>query len=327
MSTNGDELDDGPSEPTADHGRAPSGLVIPRPRHLVAAYRAWASDRAARLGAALAYYCLFALIPVLFLSISLAGLLFGRDVAGTAVEEAIADVLGSGIASQVTAAIDLLRAESSSGVLPLVSFGALLFTASLLFVAWKELVDLVWDVPREAGIAAGAARRVFGVAVVVGAGLLLAAMIFAEVILGAVDRFVEGPALDALVTVAGSAAPLVLGSVFLMALLELTPDRQVRWQAAAPAAVLSMLLLSVEAWAYGWYLSSFGFASATGVAGSLLLGLAFLYYAAQTLLYGVELSKVLETDGSERSDAGASERPRRSRASSVESPRSSPEKV
>jgi membrane protein len=267
-----------------------------RPAHLVTAYEAWRADRASRLGAALAYYSLFALVPVLFLSISLAGVLFGKDIAGTTVEEGIADVLGAELADQMTSAIDQLRAESNTAVLPLVSLGALLFAASLLFVAWKELVDMVWDIPREVGIAGSIARRSFGVAVVMGVGLLLALMIFAEILVGAIDQFIDNPTIDAIVKLGGSAIPIALGTLFLMALLKLTPEPRVRWQAAGPAALVTMAMLSVGAWAYGVYLSSYGFASASGVAGTLLLGLAFLYYGAQIMLYGVELSKVLETE-------------------------------
>ena len=73
---------------------------------LLNAARAWSADRAVRLGAGIAYYSLFALIPVLFLAVSLAGFIFGQDAAGGAIEDAISDAVGPEIAALVTLAMD-----------------------------------------------------------------------------------------------------------------------------------------------------------------------------------------------------------------------------
>ncbi|MFV2039991.1 MAG: YihY/virulence factor BrkB family protein, partial [Acidimicrobiales bacterium] len=250
-------------------------------------------DRASQLGAGLAYYTLFALVPILFLSVSLAGILFGKDVADTTVEDSIADLVGSDIAMFVSDGIDQLRNENSSSLLPLVSFLALLYTASLLFSAWKEIVDIIWDLPRETGFWASAERRLFGVSVVVGSGLLLALMIFAEAVVGTLDRILASTVLDALVKFAGSMIPMALGALFLLVLFRYTPDTTVSWKSVWLGAAVAMLMLAVLAWGYGIYLGTFGFKGASGVAGTLLLGLALIYYSAQIMLYGIEITKVV----------------------------------
>lgn len=261
---------------------------------LVDAYRAWSADRAVRLGAGLAYYSLFALVPVLFLAISLAGALVGTDTAEAKVEEGIADVLGPEIAAQVTTGIEQLMAESNAALIPLISLGVLMVTASLLFVAWKEVVDIIWGLPREPGIRGTIARRLFGVVSVVGAGALLTLTIFAETLFGALDSVVDQPTVDAIIRLAGSLVPLLLGASVLAVMFRLSPHTEVTWRSVWPAALVTMAMLSLGAGAYGIYLGSFGFASASGVAGTLFLGLAFIYYAAQILLFGVELSKILD---------------------------------
>lgn len=255
------------------------------------AYLAWSADRAPRLGAALAYYSLFALVPVVLLAISLAGLLFGRDVADSTVEEGIADLVGPEIAAALAAAIDRMRADSVQATLPIISVGVLVFAATVLFVAWQEIVNLLWHVPHERGFRASLRRRLFGVIVIVGAGLLLALVIFAETVLGALDRRLEMPFLDAVVRVSGSAVPFVLGIVFLVVLFTVTPEADVAWRRTVVPALLSMSMLWIGAFFYGLYLGTVGFANASGVAGSLLLGLALVYYAAQILLFGVELTR------------------------------------
>lgn len=255
----------------------------------------WSQDRASRLGAGLAYYSLFALIPVLLLSVSFAGIFFGRDVAGTTVEEGISDLLGADIASALTKAIDAASSESTNSLLPLVSFGALLFSATLLFVAWLEMVAIIWDIPKETGIIGSLRRRLFGVAAVVGSGLVLALVIFAETVVGALDRLISPGALDVLLKIAGSLVPAMLGAVFLAVLFKLTPEVKIAWRSVALAAVTTIAMLSIGASAYGVYLGTVGTRSVTGVAGSLFLGLVLIYYSAQILLYGVEVSKISHT--------------------------------
>lgn len=260
---------------------------------LVAAFRSWSADRAMRLGAGLAYYSLFALVPLLFLAVSLAGAIFGNDAAESTLEDSISEVVGSDVATAFTEAIESVREERNSAVLPLVSLGALVFTASLLFVAWKEMVDVIWGTARERGVHGTLTRRVFGVAAVGASGVLLVLVMLVETVLSAIGRLADGFVLDTVLRLSGTAAPLVLGSLFLVLLFRLSPQQVVAWRAVWPAAIVSIVMLSVGAWAYGLYLGNFGFNSAPGVAGTVILGLVAIYYAAQILLYGVELSKVI----------------------------------
>ena len=137
---------------------------------LVESAREWSSDRAVRLGASLAYYSLFALIPTLALAVSLASLFFGQEEVSQQVYEAISDVIGVDIATLIVSAIDRVDDDSAFGFLPLVSLGILLFSSTLLFVAWREIVGIIWGIPREHGLWASLRRRGFAVAAVLGAG-------------------------------------------------------------------------------------------------------------------------------------------------------------
>ena len=78
---------------------------------------------------------------------------------------------------------------------------------------------------------------------------------------------------------------------FLLVLFRYTPDTRVAWKSVWLAAAVTAPMLAIAAWGYGVYLGTVGFGSASGVAGTLLLGLAFVYYSAQMLLYGVEITK------------------------------------
>ncbi len=271
---------------------------------LLRSAKAWSDDRAIRLGAAIAYYSLFALIPILLLAVSLAGIIYGQEVAGSSLENGLRDAVGEEIAALLVGAIDFMRDDNRDSVLPLISLGMMLFTATALFVAWNDVVGIIWDRPKEDGVAASLRRRLFGLTAVMGCGLLLVLVIFAETLVTTLDRLFQSDLLDFLLKITGSAIPALLGAMFLMVLFKFTPNTEVRWKSVWLAAAVTMGMLSVGAWGYGLYLGKVGVAGATEVAGALFLGLALVYYSAQILLYGVEIVKEVH-DSSESATRAA----------------------
>ena len=253
--------------------------------------QSWIDERALRLGAGVAYYALFALVPVLSLSIAFATFFLGQAVRGD-VQAALADLLGEDFASGLLSAIDAIDFGDSGTVFSLISLGVLIFTATLLFVAWKEVVDLLWGIPRERGARASVMRRLFGLAAVLGSGALLTMNLAVETIIAGVDSFVDNQLLDFLLRLMGSFIPVLLGAIFVGILFKYTPDLDVSWRSVWFAALVSMAMLSVGAWGYGLYLDKYAFSSAAGAAGALLLGLVFVYYATAILLYGMTIVKL-----------------------------------
>ena len=268
-----------------------NGPVVKTVQLLVASARSWIDDRVIRLGAAVAYYSLFTLIPVLFLAVSLASIFFGQDQVDAEVEKQIADLLGDDIASAVTSAFEQLQLVDEGTIVSLVTLGVLLFTATLLFVAWKDVVDIIWGAPRVGGARGTIQRRLFGVLAVFGAGALLTLTLLAEALIGMLDRVFGSLLADILIKTTGSLIPLALGAVFLAVLYKYTPEDHVAWRSVWLPSFVAMAMLSVGASAYGLYVSAYAFRSAAGAAGSVFLGLIFVYYAAQILLYGVEIMK------------------------------------
>lgn len=268
-----------------------NGPVVRTVKLLVASAESWIDDRVIRLGAAVAYYSLFALIPVLFLAIALASIFFGQDQVSSDVEALISDLLGEDIASAVIGALEQLQLGGQGAIVSLIALGALLFTATLLFVAWKDIVDIIWGAPRVGGARGTIQRRLFGVLAVFGAGALLTLTLIAEAIMGMLDRVFGSPLADILIKTTGSLIPLALGVLFLAILYKYTPEDQVAWRSVWLPSIVAMIMLSVGAWAYGLYMAVYAFSSAVGAAGSVFFGLVFVYYASQILLYGVEIMK------------------------------------
>lgn len=251
----------------------------------------WVDDRALRLGAGVAYYSLFTLIPVLFLAVTIASIFLDQDLVRDELEQALEVVMGPELAAALSEAITAIRIDSSETILSLISFGVLVFTATLLFVAWKEVVDLIWGIPRERGVRASLRRRLFGLIAVLGSGALLTVVLLADVIAATINNFVSVPVLDALLRFATSFVPVVIGAIFIGILFRHTPDTHLEWKEVWLAAGITMAMLAIGAWGYGRYIENFGFRSVAGVAGSVLLGLVLVYYASLILLYGMEIVK------------------------------------
>lgn len=264
---------------------------------LIEAAREWTDDRAIRLGAGLAYYSLFTLVPVMALAVGLASVFFGQQAVDREIYAAISDVVGEDVADLLIEAIGRVRSDRSDTALSLVSVGALLFSATLLFVAWREIVDIIWRVPRKRGFRAAMRRRGFGLAAVLGAGVLLTLLLLVQTLVGAVAGTSRPGLLSPLWALAGAAGTAALGAAFLAILFKFSPEIEVKWADVWLSAVLTMVLLSLSAHGYGWYVETVGLRSAAGVAGTLFLGLVFVYLAGQILLYGVELVKVSTSRG------------------------------
>lgn len=267
------------------------GPVISTVKLLIDSARSWVDDRVLRLGAAVAYYSLFALVPVMFLAISLASIFFGQDAVTAEVEKLVADILGDDLAGSLITAFEQLQLIDTGAVASLITLGVLLFTATLLFVAWKDVVDIIWGAPWVGGAKGTVQRRLFGVLAVFGAGALLTLTLLAETVIGMLDRAFGSLVADILIKTTGSLVPLALGALFIAILYKYTPEETIAWRSVWLPSIVAMILLSIGAWAYGLYVAAYTFKSAAGAAGSVFLGLVFIYYAALILLYGVEIMK------------------------------------
>jgi len=258
------------------------------------AARAFLDDRASRLGASLAYYSLFALAPLLVLSISIAGAFLGEQAAEGDLVESIEEVVGPELATALEEALDDFQSRQSAGNLGIISALVLVFTASVLFLAWRDAVRSIWGLPRKRGVKASVLRRLGGFLFVLGGGLFVTAMLLAQMAMGLVDQLVDASLLNAAIRIAGTFVPFVVGALFLALLYKYTPGVDIEWKHVWPGAIVAMVLLALGMWLYGLYVGTIGAASVSGVAGSVILGLILIYYGSQILLFGVEVTKELQ---------------------------------
>jgi membrane protein len=273
-----------------------NGFVRRSLRLLVASAQEWIDGRAIRLGAAVAYYSLFALVPVLLLAIGLASIFIDQAFVASEVEAILAELLGSEAAAVLIDLISEYLQNDADIVVSIVGLGVLLFSATLLFVAWKDVVDITWQTPRLRGARGTLRRRSFGVLAVLGAGALLTISIMADAIIAYIGAHSDSGIVDLVVETTGRFLPVTLGAVFIGVLYKYTPEPEVSWGSVWFPAIATMVMLWIGAGIYGVYLTNYGFQSVTGVAGTVVLGLVLVYYASMILLYGMEMVKLLHED-------------------------------
>jgi membrane protein len=257
---------------------------------------AWFEDKAPRLGAALAYYSLFSLAPLLLIAIAVAGLIFGEQAARGEVFHQVQSAVGPTAAAALEG---LLKSAARGTTLATVVGGVLaLFGASGVFVELQDALNTIWRVPppKRSGLWDAIRSRLLSFAVVLGTGLLLLASLVATAALAA-----PSGTLDSITSLPGGAwlwqGVNFLLSFVLMALLfalifKVLPDAAIAWRDVWLGAAVTALLFSLGKYAIGLYLGRTGVTSVFGAAGSLIALLVWIYYSAQILLFGAEFTWV-----------------------------------
>lgn len=258
-------------------------------------YASWRSDRTLRLGAGLAYYALFTIVPLLALTAALAGWVFGE----ADIREYLVDWLtGLGLVDAEAASLtitDELTGRTVQSQLGVVGLASLLFTSSLVFVALVDAFNVIWDVPVRTGIWNSVRKRLISFLMVLATGGVLIAGFAVSAVAGAAEAIMPGSVaiLEELSSsIYGLASWIALVIAVAMLFRHIGPVK-VRWPLALYSAAITSALLYLGTFAITWYLERFGGSSVTGAFAGVLVLLSFVYYEAQILLAGAQLVKVL----------------------------------
>jgi membrane protein len=270
-------------------GRGPRTIGI-----LHETYGSWRADRTIRLGAGLAYYGLFSLASVLTLSLGIVRVLGQRND----IEAYLGDRLGEIFGEIGVEASELLAgklAGSTGTQLGLIGLGSLLVTGSLFFLALEDALNQIWGMPVRLGIRSSIRRRLVAFLVLFGAALTLVASFAVQTSSSLIEALVPGEVIGVSAVaslIASLLSWLVLAGAVIL-LFRFLPSADIPWRPAVISGVAASALLIVGTALIGMYLRRFGASSLSGAASSLLAVLVWIYYEAQILLAGAQLSKVL----------------------------------
>jgi membrane protein len=255
----------------------------------------WYEDRAQRMGAALAYYTIFALTPGLVILMALAGILLGPGAESQIIEQ-IRELIGKQGAAAIEATIQSARKETLGPTGTALAMIPLVFGLWGVFGELQDSLNTIWGVTPKPGrrVRDIVRERFLSFAMVIGIGFLLLVSLVLSAWLAAVGAYVGRmlpTTADALEAVKFVISFIVITGSFAL-IFKLLPDVKVAWRDVWLGAAVTSLFFTIGKLLIGLYLGRSAVASAYGAAGSLVVIVVWVYYSAQILLFGAEFTKV-----------------------------------
>jgi membrane protein len=263
-------------------------------------FTAWSQVGASRLAAALAYYTIFSLAPLLVIVIALVGFFWQSGDVQAQIVGQLQRVIGPQAAQFVRSLIESSRNLAQNSLAQIIGIGVLIWGAIGAFNELQNALNLIWEVeppasqPLLESIKETVIDRFLSFAMVLGIGFLLLVYMLANAALSAIEGYIQVPLLPdhLLVRVASNIVPVIAITVFFALIFKLLPDTDVAWRDVWLGAAVTALLFLVGNWFIGLYLRNSSITSAYGAAGSLVLLLIWIYYSAQILFWGAAFTHV-----------------------------------
>ncbi len=251
-------------------------------------------ERSLMHGAALSYYSMLALVPMLYLSITYVGMIVGNDVIVEIIANMLQQLIGVDDASGIVGFLDNVDFKNSSPLLQVVGILALLFSCSAIFNSLRRSLNTFYNIDRhEVGRKKAILRNVFGrlisLSFVIGGTLLIVVLYFAESLFlsFSTDMLRDLQLLSsALASIMDHGIPILTNLIVFTFIFKYLHDGVVNTRIAMKGALLTSLLLYVGQLLIKFYLTNFFFASNGGVAGTMLVILVWVYYTSQIIFFG-----------------------------------------
>jgi membrane protein len=259
-------------------------------------YNVWSEAKAPRLGAALAYYSVFSIAPLLILVLAVAGWVFGKEAAERRLAEQIQSLVGPEIAQAVQKLVENAADPGAGWVAAAVSLVTLLLGAMGAFVQLQDALNTIWGVAPKPGrtLRATIKDRILSFAMVLTIGFLLLVSLAISAALSFLDHFLTPSALPGGATLwqgVNAVVSFAFVTLLFAMIYKVLPDVRVAWRDVWLGAAVTALLFSLGKYLLALYLGRRSVTSAFGAAGSLVLILLWVYYSSQVLLLGAAFTR------------------------------------
>src|SRR6202047_3518070 len=252
-------------------------------------------DEALSRGAAIAFYTVTSIAPVLLIVIAIAGLAFGRDAAQNAIIAQLSGLMGPQTAEVLQSAVASAAGKSSGIVATIVGIITLIATASGVFGEMQSTLNAIWKAkPKGTTVSRLIRARATSLGLVAALGFLLMVSLVVSAALTAFGDPLNSilPLGKLFLSLVNLVVSLVLISVLFAAIYKVLPDRHLEWGDVLVGAVVTAVLFTVGKSLIGWYIGSSAVASSYGAAGALIVLLLWVYYSIQIFLLGAEFNKI-----------------------------------
>lgn len=257
----------------------------------------WVTDKAPRLAAALAFYTILSLAPLLVIAAAIAGVFFGEEAARGEIVNQLRGLIGSAGAEVVQTTLQNANKPRAGLIASLIGIITLLFGASGVFGELQDALNKVWKVPPQPGKSWGAflKSRFLSFAMIVAVGFLLLVSLLISALLSVFATFIQGmfPNLTLLLRVVNFAFSISIISALFALMFRYLPDITFKWREIIVGALLTAVLFTMGKYLIGLYLRHAGVATPYGAAGSVVAFVVWTYYSGLIFFYGAEFTQVL----------------------------------
>ena len=266
----------------------------------------WSAHKSAKAGAAIAYYSIFSIGPLIVVVISLAALFFGREGVQQEVTQAIRGLLGDKGSEAVNAMLTAAGAPSEGVFASIIGTVTLVFAAIGVVVQLKEALNVVWEVkPKPGGGIWGFTRSyVLSLAGVLTVGFLLLVSMLLTAALSAFARTFGTFLPESLMQAAGFLVSFAAISALFIMMFKWLPDAAVEWRDVWLGGVGTAALFEIGKFLIGLYIGKQGLESTYGASASIVVVLIWVYYSAQIVLFGAEFTHVRARQRASAADEG-----------------------
>ncbi len=255
-------------------------------------------DKCPKLGAALSFYTIFSVAPIIVISISVAALIFGKEAARGELIAQIQGLVGYDGAKVIQTALKNAQYTHQSVITIITGFVALVIGSTVVFVELQDSLNMIWKIKPKPGrnMFKGLIRdRVQSFAMVLGTGFLLLVSLVVSALISSIDNYISESYFDIpkfLLDFSNIAISLLITFLLFMMIFKVLPDVHIKWKHVWVGALVTAALFVLGKYLIGLYLGTSTLSSTYGAAGSLVVFLLWVYYSAQILFLGAEFTQV-----------------------------------
>lgn len=257
----------------------------------------WTDDKAPKLGAAVSFYTIFSLSPILLITIAVVGFIFGKEAARGEIVEQIGGLVGNEGAQIVQTAIQNAGDTTSGIIATIISVIILIVASTGVFIELQDSLNIIWKIkpkPSRGFFRSLIMDRLISFAMVLGMGFVMLVSLVISALLSALNKFIGSYfsiPIDLLEFLNILFSFVVIFLLFSM-IFKFLPDIILAWRDVWAGALVTSLLFVLGKYLIGIYLGSSSYTSTYGAAGSLVIFLMWIYYSAQILFLGAEFTYI-----------------------------------
>ena len=255
---------------------------------------AFINDEALGRGAAIVFYTVTSIAPVLLIVVAIAGMVFGREAAQNGIIAQLSGLIGEQGAEILQTAVASAQSKTSGKIATVVGAVMVIVAASGVFAEMQTALNVIWKAdPTGTPISRLIRARAAGLGLVVSLGFLLMVSLAISAGLSAFGDYLNSvfPSGRVILTIVNAVVSLLLISILFATIYKVLPDKHIEWRDVIVGAIVTSFLFTAGKSLIGWYIGSSAVASAYGAAGALIVMLLWVYYSAQIFLLGAEFTR------------------------------------